>query len=349
MAAVLKYVTQLIACLLVCLMMWQVYQRDFQGQFKPNVPPYRKHQVKEEEVPSKSRQQNDHEDIKPIKRKIMQNHTARTLTHSEIKRIEDEQVRRKSLLAKVCDEAKRNRTVFRSTGKFISVRENRFLYCNTPKVGSTSWMRVICVLTGRVKSVEELLKHKVHIDVHKVPALKRDEKYHYPSYFSFMFVRHPFARLLSAYRSKFENVAASNLYLKKKRIEIIKRYRKNPTNHSLEAGDDVTWEEFVQSVIDDNQKSFNPHYIAQHLYCGPCLFPFDFIGKLEDVAKESKYVLNRVNAPDDIVYPLQPKKTNSSNLENLHSYFSRLTKDQMENLYNIYELDFKLFGYKYPY
>ncbi|XP_070546605.1 carbohydrate sulfotransferase 14-like [Ptychodera flava] len=210
-------------------------------------------------------------------------------------------------------------------------------------------MRVICVLTGRAKSVEELLKSKSRIDVHKVPALKRDEKYHYPSYFSFMFVRHPFARLLSAYRSKFENVDASNLYLKQKRIDIIKRYRKNPTNHSLEAGDDVTWEEFVRSVIDDNPKSFNPHYIAQHLYCGPCLFPFDFIGKLENVAKESKYVLNRVNAPDDIVYPPQPKKTNSSNLENLHSYFSRLTTDQMENLYNIYELDFKLFGYKYPY
>ncbi|XP_070546216.1 carbohydrate sulfotransferase 14-like [Ptychodera flava] len=349
MAAVLKKIASLIMCLLVCFMVWQAYREDLQGQFKPNVPPYRKHQVKEGDVSSKSRKQNDHGDIKPIERKITGNQSGRTLTDSEIKRIEDEQVRRKSLLAKVCDEAKRNGAVFRSVGEFIIVREKRFLYCNTPKVGSTSWMRVIFVLTGRAKSVQELLETLAHVHGHRVPRLRRDEKYHYPSYFLFMFARHPFARLLSAYRSKFENVDARNRCLKHKRIEIIKRYRKNPTNHSLEAGDDVTWEEFVRSVIDDNPKSFNQHYLPQYLYCGPCLFPFDFIGKLEDVAKESKYVLNRVNAPDDIVYPLQPKKTNSSNLETLHSYFSRLTKDQMENLYKIYELDFKLFGYKYPY
>ncbi|XP_070546415.1 carbohydrate sulfotransferase 14-like [Ptychodera flava] len=349
MAAVPKRIVSLIMCLLVCFMTWQAYRKDLQGQFKPSVPQYRKHQVKEEEVPSKSRQQNDLGDIKPIERKITRNQTGRTLTDSEIKRIEDEQVRRKSLLAKVCDQAKRNGTVFRSVGEFIIVREKRFLYCNTPKVGSTSWMRVIFVLTGRAKSVQELLESLAPVHGHRVPGLRRDEKYHYPSYFLFMFARHPFARLLSAYRSKFENVDARNGYLKHKRIEIIKRYRKNPTNHSLEAGDDVTWEEFVRSVIDDNPKSFNPHYIAQHHYCGPCLFPFDFIGKLENVAKESKYVLNRVHAANDIVYPLQPMKTNSSNLETLHSYFSRLTTDQMEKLYKIYELDFKLFGYKYPY
>lgn len=124
----------------------------------------------------------------------------------------------------------------------------------------------------------------------------------------------------------------------------VKTYRKNPSNHSLQHGDDVTFSEFVTYLTTEIGPGgeYNEHWKPIHQLCAPCAVRYDIIGKYETLYEDADYLLHQLGeSPSAFPRFARPSNTTST----LGKYFGSLTVDLLRKLYSVYEVDFRLFGY----
>ena len=189
---------------------------------------------------------------------------------------------------------------------------------------------------------------------------------------SFIIVRHPFHRLVSAFRDKLER---SDLYYYKKHGQkIVAKYRHlfidkfgeeylskvNNYGAPIPVQDGhykmnrssllPTFWEFVQYVKDTDPESMDEHWKPMHLFCPICDVDFGYILKFENVATEGKYLMNILSPSAkqnllDKVNVNHPKKINEMDLVAI--YFNLLSESDIEALFKIYEFDFKMFDYEF--
>lgn len=203
------------------------------------------------------------------------------------------------------------------------------------QVACTNWKRVFMVLSGgesafgggngtataSAVSADDLSLIPADV-VHKPSALDRLSDYpagraaHMLSaYTKFLFVRHPFERLLSAYRNKLERRHDSSRYFQSRfGRRIVRRYRANATARSLRDGDDVTFAEFAAFVADTRLTVFNEHWAPIDRLCRPCAVNYDFIGKHESLFQDSDYLLKHVVGAPDVRFPKGPDSDTSAQL-----------------------------------
>lgn len=111
-------------------------------------------------------------------------------------------------------------------------------------------------------------------------------------------VRHPFERVLSAYRDKLENSVAGRehgtlYFYEKYGSKIVRKYRdKNfipPRDDQVvrrqgappPAGIEPTFREFVEYLIDTNLASYgDDHWMPYYLFCTPCSLKYDIVAKV---------------------------------------------------------------------
>ncbi len=90
-----------------------------------------------------------------------------------------------------------------------------------------------------------------------------------------------------------------------------------------------------------------------HSYCSLCILKYDYVIKFEDLIEESKTFLNvtgmasslPVTAFDRWLNPNRPGSMNSSAIT--AKYFDMLSDEEVKKVYNVYQDDFKLFGYDF--
>lgn len=221
-----------------------------------------------------------------------------------------------------------------------------FLYCYVPKVACSNWKRVLKVLSGALDNVKVSIKMDHRSDLVFLGSLKPAEiKYRLKHYFKFMFVREPMARLLSAYRNKFGEIES---YQRKYGVEIIKRYRKGFVRDSKTAGDDVTFDEFVRYLLDEDAERMNEHWMPMYNLCQPCAVSYDFIGSYENLERDAEYVLQRIKAPPSVHFPERQAWYKPITAETLHYYLCSLPQRLLKELLPKYILDFSLFAYPLP-
>ncbi|KAF4527273.1 hypothetical protein B566_EDAN006993, partial [Ephemera danica] len=213
---------------------------------------------------------------------------------------------------------------FELLGHIIVDEAHKLLYCYVPKVACTNWKRVFMILQQKTNAT----------DVASIPASLAHSQG--------MFMKHPFERLLSAYRNKLEQHYESSKYFQQRYGRyIVKQYRPNASQEALDKGDDVSFKEF-SSFLTDKNAVFNEHWKPIQQLCRPCLINYDIIGKYETLQEDAEFVLRHIGQ-SQIQFPKLPKP--SSTMSRLQEYFGTLPKDVMLELQRIYALDFKLFGY----
>ena len=168
-----------------------------------------------------------------------------------------------------------------------------------------------------------------------------------PNITKFTLVRHPFERLVSAYRDKFEKcdvVGLKRQFINTFKKGILQAGRRNITSEQFEETC-ITFEDFVVYLLKLPLKKYDQHWLPYWRACNPCKIKYDLIGKLENVEKYMEELNSLIQYKSFM--NLTKQHSTGSNDDLVKEYMDMLTQEQREGLYNIYKLDFILFNYNY--
>ncbi|KAK2152302.1 hypothetical protein LSH36_332g01009 [Paralvinella palmiformis] len=232
----------------------------------------------------------------------------------------------------------------------------KLLYCEVPKVACTNWKRILLILTGKMNTTDptQLRSSLVHT-IYQSKYLRtlntyRPEEilFRIRQYYKFMFVREPLERIVSAYRNKFLTSYNQPFRLRYGR-QIIRRYRENATKHSLQYGDDVRFNEFVQYLLDlKANEVFDIHWRHFYKLCHPCQLRYNFIGKHETLTEDVKFIFEELRIKQLFTFPEPPNKSQPTT-DLTKSILANLSFKQLHDLWRLYSIDATLFGYSYRY
>ncbi|XP_064111505.1 carbohydrate sulfotransferase 11-like [Macrobrachium nipponense] len=195
------------------------------------------------------------------------------------------------------------------------------IYCYIPKVACTNWKKVWMVLTGLTGEQ----------NLTAIPLMLR-------SYKKLVIVRHPFHRLLSAYRDKI-HFAEGRPYFQKKVHSYIVRRR---TGANLT---DIQWPEFVDFLTSAAGQLADDQWSSYMSLCHPCAIDYDVIAKLENLQEDSDKFLRLIEAPESLHFPNTSRTSRRTDSVLWSDYQRQLSSHQLSALYKAYGRDFELFGY----
>ena len=160
-------------------------------------------------------------------------------------------------------------------------------------------------------------------------------------------VRHPFARLESAYRDKMDPATTTST------IRYQKQYRDfmNETGFKLFKKGNAwipTFEDFLEAVSFYPEDMYNKHWSPMWTICEPCLIDYDVITKTETMDEDFKYLQKKWNEKLKVpaFHAYSDTKMDYNNYEeNLLKIYKNVSRKVIEKLVEVYEWDFKLFGY----
>ena len=214
----------------------------------------------------------------------------------------------------------------------------KILFCYIPKVSCTQWKTVLRQLNPP--------EHKYYVHsarnfkfLHVYP--KDEVERMLRTYFKFVFVREPFERLLSAYLEKFNS--GDSAFHSNYGRNIIKRFRPggNPDHKN------VTFDEFLNYVINIGNGYWNEHWQTYDKLCHPCGIQYDFIGKFENLEQEAPYVLEMsgISRILNISFPeIKPSMTSSK----VPFYYSQISKERFYAVLQLFGNDTEMFRYDLP-
>ena len=201
--------------------------------------------------------------------------------------------------------------------------------------------------------------------------------------FRILHVRHPFQRIYSAWSDKFvscrENTVTQTFYKQFWQYEksILrfddKNYSEQEISLIFKRQNNVTipFRDFVKWLIDnDSNYKANPHWRPMYQLTSPCLVEYDFISHLETIEADFEFVLEKLGISGMFEFPhgnekaseKRPSVRNKRNTMSLEQgrydkilktarLYKKmdLTKEMIYKLYDLYKLDFELFGYDFEY
>lgn len=228
-------------------------------------------------------------------------------------------------------------------------RKNKFLYCYVPKAGTTHWKRIMYLLAGKTNQTD--LWQIPGDEVHNPNAFEtlsnlptEDKEVILKTYTKFLIARHPFERILSAYKNKFENLDDA-FFRQNFDSVIIQNSRRHLPVEDVKKLHDVKFEELIEFILHPEltKMVYNDFWDSINNLCHPCTIKYDIIGKFGTIEADSNHILKMIG----INHIKFPEETNLGHTRKfLKSYYRKLSSAVMEKLYKLFEIDLKLFGFR---
>ncbi|XP_053550901.1 carbohydrate sulfotransferase 12 [Bombina bombina] len=337
-------------------------------------------------TPTKNEFQSTKPDVLPLKGSSSLEENVRGYDWSTKGRLEEESIdqewvqqERKLLLRNFCANSSLSFSTKKRSFDDIPNREldhlivddrHGIIYCYVPKVACTNWKRVMIVLSESLLNTKgvpyqnplEIPREDVHNSSSHLTFNKFWRRYgkfsrhlmkiKLKKYTKFLFVRDPFIRLISAFRSKFE--LENEDFYRSFAVPILTRYS-NQTNvpssvgEAFSSGTKPSFSQFIQYLLDpqtEKQKPFNEHWRQVYRLCHPCQIDYDFIGKLETLDEDAAELLRQLNLDSQFQFPPSYRNRTASSWK--EDWFSKIPVAWRQELYKLYEADFVLFGYPKP-
>ena len=239
---------------------------------------------------------------------------------------------------------------------------HRVMFCYIPKAACSSWKHVLCQLNkeGVSRTTQQLIEDRTSKDwpggkIHTLMAMgecglqglgqldKATQTKVLSNYTKIMVVRHPIDRIISLYYDKLyvphDDPNATCQCCKMWGKQIMKQDRKNATALQRKTGRGVTLAEFLRYTADTRHNS--DHFNEQYKLCHPCSVNYDYILKTETMAQDALEVITR--AFNSSLPFLSSNPTDKTTKEILHSTSLK------DKLIKRFQVDFKMFGYKWKY
>ncbi|XP_050595411.1 carbohydrate sulfotransferase 11 [Bombus affinis] len=233
--------------------------------------------------------------------------------------------------------------------EFLVNREYHLIWCNVFKAASTSWMYNFNLLAGYSPQFLKASKAvPVSLARQKYPRHTADElnKFLNDS-ISFLIVRHPFERLLSAYRDKLEH-SLPHTFHSNLGSHIVWNYRSRDRKTNGRHGPRYPlFEEFVRWLLCQWRigNELDMHWTPIVTFCTPCQVRFDVIAKFETLHEDQDYLIKQAHV-GHIIKPEWKNPTRGVQTKDvIKNYFAQLSKSQIKDLYDMFGYDFVLFDY----
>ena len=249
---------------------------------------------------------------------------------------------RKARVQDYCRRRKRNASTVLGHNRryFLVFRSRRVIYCFIPKVASKQWKEVLLSLEEEDKQIYRKVNGISKNNLNNFSPQEVEEML--KNYFTFLFVRDPMERLLSAYKDKF--LRENKSFHRALGRRIVKQYRRNATRQALETGSDVTFSEFANFVVDSHRFP-DEHWAPFDKLCHPCAVNYDFIGRHEELTEDAPYLVKKAGIDDRVSFP--PFHPSNTTADMLH-YYSQIPKRKIFQIAKLYESDYEMFGYPFP-
>uniref|UniRef100_A0A7M5XJI1 Carbohydrate sulfotransferase n=1 Tax=Clytia hemisphaerica TaxID=252671 RepID=A0A7M5XJI1_9CNID len=225
-------------------------------------------------------------------------------------------------------------------------QKQKIMYCHIPKVACSTWKKIMAYFLGLLKSpwkdvtLAELYGFDIpsfqtasNLTINQIKSNK--------NYLSFMFARHPYDRLFSAYRNKFLDPV--NLGYLKHYGPMIISMDVNPLSHRKRSDGlyRITFEQFVKFVIKAGP-DFDDHWRPQTRICHICDLDYKYLGKFETMEIDANYIFKTLN--ESLKFPKMTEyKLKTTQI--LKKYYTELPQPLMKQIFEFYRNDFDAFGY----
>lgn len=197
---------------------------------------------------------------------------------------------------------------------------------------------LFCAFPGTGISVYSL-KNRPVIKFSTLPGADREEVLE--NYKKIILTFSPYARLLSFYRTVFEDYYPWNQRFHKKYDKvIIQKYRKNFDEKKLHKMHDVSFEEFVKFITDHAfMETYKNHrWLTIAEVCHPCTIKYNITARYESLIDDPVWILQLLGIKKLELFETEEKV--------IRKYFRNLTKNSLAEFHKRFIDDFTLFNYK---
>jgi hypothetical protein len=222
--------------------------------------------------------------------------------------------------------------------------KHKYFYLGIPKVACTRVKLILQEFEGYpVPSDTGKLHHRLDQSQPWVPKLtdlsidERKAALNSKEWFRFSFVRNPYNRLFSAYKSKILNQRDTEYE------EVREKIRKNfgyPVRTGKPAAI-VSFRDFVRYVCESPSNRLDGHWAPQTPLLMLDLINYDFVGRFENFQSEFSQVLHRLGANEELKKRAQTPVGKTIQIPPGAVY----DRETASWVYDVYREDFDNFGY----